>query len=177
MGSDHEAPQGASSSPVTASVDDMQTEEPPLPLPMGNHRVLLDSGATFHATGDRNTLSDYSGRATTAAFRRRDGKDLPVAGIGTVVACDNMFSLHGVLYVPELGPGVTLVSVRQLAVSGLLVMFCGAFCYVRDAENGGSIIGKGRQHDNDGFYHLEFLRVPDHKMGAAEEERVDGTAE
>jgi hypothetical protein len=96
------------------------------------------------------------------------------AGVGTVELHDKNFRLPGVRYVPQLAPGVTLVSVQQLAASGLLVMFCGAFCYVTDVDNGGSIVGKGRLSEDDGFYHLDFLRVPEYvadvedgKMGRA----------
>jgi hypothetical protein len=41
-------------------------------------------------------------------------------------------------------------------------------------DNGGSIVGKGRLSEDDGFYHLDFLRVPEYvadvedgKMGRA----------
>ncbi|KAK3120708.1 hypothetical protein QOZ80_9AG0692470 [Eleusine coracana subsp. coracana] len=129
-----------------------------------DHRFILDSGASVHATGDHRILDVLDHPAhVTAYFRRRDGKDLPVAGTGSIIIASSDdagggFRLTGVQYVPELGPGVTLVSVPQLAASGLVVTFYGRVCYVADANRG--VVEKGRLHEDDGFYHLEFLRVP-----------------
>jgi hypothetical protein len=150
-----------------------------------DHRFILDSGATLHATGNLHLFSalelasydDHSARApASTVFRRRDGKVLPVAGTGTVAVFARNFSFAGVRYVPDLGRDVTLVSVQQLAASGLLVMFCGDFCCIRDVGNGGAVIGEGRLHDKDGFYHLEFLMVPELPLGYEDQDCLDGMA-
>lgn len=168
--SDHEAPHSGTS-PAKVSPDSQQfsSSEP---------TVILDSGVAFHATSNLEIFSpdvdDRGAAGDCAPFHRRDGTVLRVAGVGTVESCDKNFRLPGVRYVPQLGPGVTLVSVQQLAASGFLLMFCGAFCYVTDVDNGGRIVGKGRLSEDNGFYHLDFLRVPecaaaveDGKMGRA----------
>ncbi|KAL6653711.1 hypothetical protein ACP70R_008635 [Stipagrostis hirtigluma subsp. patula] len=123
--------------------------------------VIMDSAATNHVTSDRVLSSmfrigapDGSG---AAVYHAPDGRALPVASAGTI-DCES-FQLSGVLYVPELGTGITMVSVQQLAGRGYLVMFGGGQCYVKDRSSG-SLVGKGRFHDDDGLYHLEFLRIP-----------------
>jgi len=170
--SDHEAPHGATSPPVKVCPDSQEHFSSSSSVPTAHrHCIIVDSGATFHATGDLGVLSldadkQSSARDRGAAgdcaanFHRRDGTVLPVAGVGTVEARDKNVLVPGVRYVPKLDPGLTLVSVQQLSASGFLVLFCGAFCYVTDVDNGGSIVGKGSLSDDDGFYHLDFLRVP-----------------
>lgn len=132
-----------------------------------NPSLILDSGARYHVTGVKTLLSEFTvgtldpdGSATTAFYHARDGRVLPVAGVGTL-ACDN-FHLSNVLFVPGLGTGVTpvagLVSLRQLAERDCLVIFGGGRCYVKD-QSSGKLVGQGRLHEDDGLYHLQFLRI------------------
>lgn len=81
---------------------------------------------------------------------------MTVAGAGTI-SCGN-FHISNVLYVPGLRGGLNLVSVQQLA-EDYLVMFGGGQCSVKDWSSG-KIVGKGRMHEDDGLYHLEFLKIP-----------------
>ncbi|CAO2142776.1 unnamed protein product [Urochloa humidicola] len=121
--------------------------------------VILDSGATVSATGSAACLSDL--RAPTgeeeAAFRTRAGADLPIAAVGTLTT--PRFSIPEVRHVPDLGHGRTLVSVRQLAHRGLSVTFGDESCSVKDPATG-AVVGEGRLQEEDGFYHLQYLRVP-----------------
>ncbi|CAN6226675.1 unnamed protein product [Urochloa humidicola] len=126
---------------------------------------ILDSGAPSHVTGDKHpflstafapAVAPAGSSAAAAAYEARDGRVLTVAGVGTVT-CDN-FHVSNVLYVPGLQTGVILVSVQQLAERDYLVMFGSGRCFVRDRSSG-KIIGKGRLHDDDGLYHLEFLKI------------------
>lgn len=122
--------------------------------------LILDSGASMHATGNLGLLSEFTrapGSSSAAVYHTRDGKDLRIAGVGTI-ACDK-FHLPHVHYVPELGSRFTLASVQLLAGCDYLVMFCGGWCYVKKRNNG-SLVGRGRMHDEDGLYHLEYLRIP-----------------
>ncbi|CAN6226662.1 unnamed protein product [Urochloa humidicola] len=119
--------------------------------------VILDSGATVSATGSAACLSDL--RAPTEqeeeAFPTRAGGNLPVAGVGTLTT--PRFSIPEVRHVPGLGR--TLVSVRQLTRRGLAVTFGAESCSVKDPATG-AVIGEGRLQEEDGFYHLQYLRVP-----------------
>ncbi|TKW02429.1 hypothetical protein SEVIR_8G243700v4 [Setaria viridis] len=121
-------------------------------------KFILDSGASVHAVGNFSLLSSF--RKITAAatsYRARDGRQLVVAGTGTISR--GSFQLSDVLYVPDLRAGVALVSVLQLAERGYLVMFGGGRCHVKD-QSTGNMVGNGRLHSQDGLYHLEFLKIP-----------------
>ncbi|KAL6653710.1 hypothetical protein ACP70R_008634 [Stipagrostis hirtigluma subsp. patula] len=148
--------------PGSAQSDSCGNQNEEAAASMRSHHpvLILDTGATNHVTGDKDlflTFRTGSPEGDTAVYRAPDGWALPVAGAGTI-DCER-FQLSGVLYVPQLETRVTLVSVQQLAGCGYLVMFGGGQCYVKDRSSG-SLVGKGRLHDDDGLYHLEFLRIP-----------------
>ncbi|CAO1940382.1 unnamed protein product [Urochloa humidicola] len=123
-------------------------------LPSG---VILDSGAAASATFTTACLSDL--RLPTgeeeAAFRTRAGTDLQVVGVGTLTTPG--FSIPDVRHV--LGLRRTVVSVRQLTRRGLAVTFGAESCSVKDLATG-AVVGEGRLQEEDGFYHLQYLRVP-----------------
>ncbi|OEL27125.1 hypothetical protein BAE44_0011858 [Dichanthelium oligosanthes] len=126
--------------------------------------VILDSGASCHVAGDGSLFSSpattitQEGSAAAAAYQACDGRRLAVAGVGTI--CFKDFHLPNVLYVPDLRTLVIRVSVQQLAEElDYLVMFGGGQCHVKDRTSG-KIVGKGRLHDDDALYHLEFLKIP-----------------
>lgn len=137
-------------------------------FPEHNHRntnFILDSGANMHATPSSGLFStvhiDDSG--TGLLHHARNGSDLHIAAIGTI-SCGK-FHLPDVRYVPDLGSAgssttTVVVSVQQLAGSGYLIMFGGGCCYVKGRSDG-SLVGRGHMHDDDGLYHLEYLRIPD----------------
>lgn len=127
---------------------------------------ILDSRAACHVASNVSVFSSSSFTAMTttlaassaaATYLAYDGTRLAVAGVGTV-SCDN-FHLTDVLYVPGMRAGLNLVSVQQLAERDYLVMFGGGQCSVRERSTG-KIVGKGRMHDDDGLYHLDFLTIP-----------------
>ncbi|CAO1940377.1 unnamed protein product [Urochloa humidicola] len=118
--------------------------------------VILDSGAATSATGTTACLSDL--RLPTGeeeAFRTRAGTDLFVAGVGTLTTPG--FRIPEVRHV--LGLRRTIISVRQLTRRGLAVMFGSESCSVKDPATG-AVVGEGRLQEEDGFYHLQYLRVP-----------------
>ncbi|RCV39548.1 hypothetical protein SETIT_8G233400v2 [Setaria italica] len=125
----------------------------------GETEFILDSGASVHVVGDSSLLSSFRTitAAAAAAYRARDGRQLVVAGVGTI--SQGTFQLSDVLHVPGLPVGVVLVSVTQLAERGYLVMFGGGRCHVKD-QSTGNMVGNGRLHSQDGLYHLEFLKIP-----------------
>ncbi|CAD6252684.1 unnamed protein product [Miscanthus lutarioriparius] len=129
---------------------------------------ILDSRAACHVASNVSVFSSSSSSSSftavapaassaAATYLAHDGTQLTVAGVGTV-SCDN-FHLTDVLYVPGMRTGVNLVSVQQLAERDYLVMFGGDQCSVRERSSG-KIVGKGRMHDDDGLYHLDFLTIP-----------------
>lgn len=133
------------------------------PLPYYRHVFILDSRASRHVAGDKSLFSSPVRTITpsdsiAAAYRARDGRQLAVAGVGTI-SHHRGFQLQDVLYVPDIRTGVVLVSVPQLAERGYLVMLGGGQCHVKD-QSSGKMVGKGRLHDQDGLYHLEFLNIP-----------------
>ncbi|CAN6363708.1 unnamed protein product [Urochloa humidicola] len=124
-------------------------------------RFILDSGASHHVAGDISLLSSVRTtipptRSAAATYRARDGRHLPITGVGTVSR--GSFQLHDVLLAPDLCSRVVIVSVTQLAEHGNLVMFGGGQCYVKD-QSSGKLVGKGRWHGDDGLYHLEYLDI------------------
>lgn len=132
-------------------------------LPNYQHVFILDSGASRHVAGDKSLFSSpvrtiALSDSIAAAYRTRDGRHLAVAGVGTISHQSN-FQLPDVLYVPDIRTGVVLVSVPQLAERGYLVMLGAGQCHVKD-QSSGKMVGKGRLHDQDGLYHLEFLNIP-----------------
>jgi hypothetical protein len=129
--------------------------------PLAEPRLILDSGATNHAVGDISLLSSFrvvtpSGIAS-AYIRIRDGRQLPVAGVGTI--CRDGFHLPDVLYVPGFCAGVILVSVSKLSERGYIIMFGRGQCHVQD-QSSGDVVGKGQLRGEDGLYHLEYLKIP-----------------
>ncbi|KAF0896442.1 hypothetical protein E2562_024311 [Oryza meyeriana var. granulata] len=100
-------------------------------------------------TGNFDLLSSFD-RAQDLVYGARNGTQLHIR-------------ILNVRYAPELGSeSPTIVSVQQLASNGHLVMFCGGWCYVKAGHSDGSLVGKGRMHDDDGLYHhLEYLHIPD----------------
>ncbi|PUZ45809.1 hypothetical protein GQ55_8G254400 [Panicum hallii var. hallii] len=129
--------------------------------PLAEPRPILDSGATNHAVGDISLLSSFrvvtpSGIAS-AYIRIRDGRQLPVAGVGTI--CRDGFHLPDVLYVPGFCAGVILVSVSKLSERGYIIMFGRGQCHVQD-QSSGDVVGKGQLRGEDGLYHLEYLKIP-----------------
>ncbi|CAN6363692.1 unnamed protein product [Urochloa humidicola] len=147
---------GEQASPAPAAAD-------PVPAPGGGSMeetilsgVILDSGAAASATGTADHLSGL--RAPTGeeeAFRTRAGADLAVAAVGTLTT--PRFSIPEVRHV--LGLGRTVVSVRQLTRRGLAVTFGAESCSVKVPATG-DVVGEGRLQEEDGFYHLQYLRVP-----------------
>ncbi|CAN6373539.1 unnamed protein product [Urochloa humidicola] len=126
-------------------------DAPPQPV------FIMDSGATCHVTGDCSLFSSpvTPADSPTATYQARDGRQLVVFGVGTISSGN--FHIPDVQYVPDLR--ATLVSVSQLAELGYGIMFGGGQCHVRD-QSKGKMVGKGRWNDDDGLYHLEFLKIP-----------------
>uniref|UniRef100_A0A0A9DP55 Retrovirus-related Pol polyprotein from transposon TNT 1-94-like beta-barrel domain-containing protein n=1 Tax=Arundo donax TaxID=35708 RepID=A0A0A9DP55_ARUDO len=117
---------------------------------------ILDSGAAVHATGSADLLSDRRVPGE-GAFRTRAGKDLDVVAVGSVNT--PQYAVPEVCHVPGLGQGCTLISVRQLARRGLSVTFGGESCDIRERSTG-AVLGEGRLREEDGFYFLDYLRIP-----------------
>uniref|UniRef100_A0A0A8Z7K0 Uncharacterized protein n=1 Tax=Arundo donax TaxID=35708 RepID=A0A0A8Z7K0_ARUDO len=119
---------------------------------------ILDSGAAVHATGNAELLSESRPPgAGGASFRTRVGKDLAVAAVVSIST--PRFAVPDVHLVPGLRYRRTVVSVRQLARRGLAVTF-GSDCCIIKAQSTGAVVGEGRLRDEDGFYYLDYLRVP-----------------
>jgi len=115
---------------------------------------ILDSGASFHATGDLTLFSSLEDTTTDMSLCTANGSMLDIIGQGTVQH-DNI-ALHGVLLVPELD--VNIVSVSKLVELDYTVEFTGTGCFIRDASTG-DLVGKGRHLDN-GLFELDFLNGP-----------------
>ncbi|XP_062205040.1 uncharacterized protein LOC133907057 [Phragmites australis] len=127
----------------------------------GGSKFILDSGSTVHATGDASMLKETRTPrcGDAASITRRDGKEMRVVAVGSVSTPE--FAVPDVHHVPELGPGVTLVSVSQLALYGFAAMFYAAGCLVVDRT--GAVVGEGRMQggeEEEGLYRLAFLRIP-----------------
>ncbi|KAG2559277.1 hypothetical protein PVAP13_8NG312731 [Panicum virgatum] len=130
--------------------------------PLPEFAFIVDSGASMHVVGDISILtsvrmvtppSGIDGRKV----RMRDGRQLPIAGVGTIDR--DAFHLSDVLYVPGFDAGVILVSVSKLGDRGYTVMLGRGQCLVQDPSSG-DVVGKGQLHDEDGLYHLEYLKIP-----------------
>ncbi|OEL32488.1 hypothetical protein BAE44_0006496 [Dichanthelium oligosanthes] len=148
-------PRGDHASPATpADPRQANHEGSKETLPSG---VILDSGAAGNATGTADWLSDLRAPPGGETFRTRVGTDLPVAAVGTLTT--PRFAVPDIRHVPGLGHGRTLVSVRQLARRGLTVSFGAESCSIKDPSTG-AVVGEGRLREDDGFYHLQYLRVP-----------------
>ncbi|XP_066308156.1 uncharacterized protein [Miscanthus floridulus] len=125
--------------------------------------VILDSGAAMHATGCAELLSRPTTRPApegSGSFRTRGGEVLDAVAVGSVAT--PRFFVHQVYQVPGLGRGeraVVIVSVRQLTRLGLAVTFGCEACDVRNRGTG-ALVGEGRLREEDGFYYLDYLRVP-----------------
>jgi hypothetical protein len=144
----------------------MQMQHPSTkPPPPGNDRgsrggFILDSGAAVHATGCAGLICDPRPPGDGGSrFRTRLGEDRAVASVGSIDT--PRFAVPDVHLVPGLlGHGsASLISVRQLARRGLAVTFGGNFCSVKERSTG-AVVGEGRLHEDDGFYYLDYLRVP-----------------
>ncbi|CAN6373531.1 unnamed protein product [Urochloa humidicola] len=142
-----------------------ETSQQDSPSPDGRSVVpcfILDSGAACHVAGDKSFFSSPLRLATAtpagsaATYQARDGRQLAVAGFGTIDW--GSFHLSDVLYVPDLPAGVMLVSVPKLTQHGYLVGFGAGQCYVQE-QGSGKIVGKGRLLEEDALYHLEFLKI------------------
>lgn len=111
-----------------------------------------------HATSSVELLSETRAPEDGgASFRSRFGRDLPVVAVGSINT--PRFAIPDVRLVPELGTGSTLISVRQLARRGLAVTFCSDSCHIKERSTG-AVVGEGRLREQDGFYHLDFLSIP-----------------
>lgn len=130
--------------PAERDADSIQSDRRDLRDPT----LILDSGASCHATSDKSLLSNLTAAAP---------EDLPVAEVGTVAS--EKFQLPGVLHAPSLAPGTVRVSVQLLAAWGYLVLFGGGGCLVME-RSGGKLVGQGRLQEDDGLYRLEFLKIP-----------------
>lgn len=160
-----ESDYGRSSSPISCKSPETDTavagaEEEEEEEEIKPNVFILDSGATVHATSDRGLLhgSRDLGPGDAPSLTRRDGEILWAILVG-LVQLGTSFYLAEVHYFPGLPPASTLVSVHQLTRRGFSVMFCGADCFVRDRSTG-AVVGKGQLQDEDGFYHLDYLRIP-----------------
>ena len=122
-------------------------------------RFILDSGASNHVISDISVLKSVRMFITPSAYRvrTRDGRQLQVAGVGTIHL--DSFHISDVLYVPGFRAGVILVSVSKLGERGYVVAFGRGQCHVQD-QSTGDVVGKGQLHNQDGLYHLEYLKIP-----------------
>jgi hypothetical protein len=128
--------------------------------PADGASFIIDSGAAVHATGCAGLLSGTRPAADgTRWFRTRVGKDLAVTYVGSIDT--PRFAVPDVHLVPGLGHDgpAALISVRQLARRGLAVTFGGDYCSVKERSTG-AVVGEGRLREDDGFYYLDYLRVP-----------------
>ncbi|KAM0827124.1 hypothetical protein ACQ4PT_068398 [Festuca glaucescens] len=124
--------------------------------PAGDPPVIIDSGATVHATGNRALLSWFrnipAGRGHV--IRVANGDPVPIRGIGAVVIPDRV-TLNHVLFVPGLTKNI--VSVSRLLELGYRVIFTGQGFSVTDAGTG-ELVGQGRLVE--GLFVIDFLQVP-----------------
>ncbi|CAL4982670.1 unnamed protein product [Urochloa decumbens] len=144
---EHANPPPPAAAPMPAAHDGSKEARP--------SGVILDSGAAASATGSADCLSDLKAAPGGEAFRTRAGTHLPVAAVGTLTTAS--FRIADVRHVP--GLRCTVVSVRQLTRQGLAVTFGAESCSVKDPATG-AVVGEGRLQEEDGFYHLQYLRVP-----------------
>ncbi|CAM0145548.1 unnamed protein product [Urochloa decumbens] len=144
---EHANPPPPAAAPMPAAHDGSKEARP--------SGVILDSGAAASATGSADHLSDLKAAPGGEAFRTRAGTHLPVAAVGTLATAS--FRIADVRHVPGLRR--TVVSVRQLTRQGLAVNFGAESCSVKDPTTG-TVVGEGRLQEEDGFYHLQYLRVP-----------------
>ncbi|XP_021316960.1 uncharacterized protein LOC110435590 [Sorghum bicolor] len=127
--------------------------------------VILDSGAAMHVTGCGELLSGPTTRPApqgSRSFRTRGGEVMDAVAVGSVAT--RRFLVHQVYQVPGLPLGrgqraVVVLSVRQLTRLGLAVTFGCEACDVRDRGTG-ALVGEGHLREEDGFYYLDYLRVP-----------------
>ncbi|XP_066350137.1 uncharacterized protein [Miscanthus floridulus] len=119
---------------------------------------VLDSGAAVHATARADLLSDPKPPDEGTIVRTRVGGILPVLAVGCVRR--PRFMVPQVHHARQLKNGCTaVISVRQLARQGLVITFGSDSCSVKE-QSTGALVGEGRLREEDGFYHLGYLRVP-----------------
>jgi hypothetical protein len=150
---------GAGFDPAARQAETLATDADLGDSKRGNPVLILDSVASCHAAADRWCLSDFDAASPgdgAAVHRTRDGRELPIAGSGSVARGN--FQVPGVRYVPGLLAGTILISVPQLAAWGYIVMFGGGKCVVMD-RSGGKPVGQGFLQEDDGFYRLQFLKI------------------
>lgn len=81
---------------------------------MGSDEWILDTGASFHFTTDRDLLHGLQLVASPVKFvRGPDGKIFPVRGSGSVQT--EKFNIPDVLYIDNMVRGVNIISVSKLS--------------------------------------------------------------
>ncbi len=117
---------------------------------------ILDSGASFHMTHDRSSLSSICSPLVPTTVHTADGTPLAVVGRGTLST--SSFSVPAVSYVPKLA--MQLMSAGQLTDHGCRVILDSDSCCVQDRRTG-LLVGTGpRRRDSRRLWELDWLRLP-----------------
>ena len=87
---------------------------------------ILDSGASFHMTPDRTSLSSISPSSLPITIQTADGSSLSVAGQGTLLSPS--FHVPAISYVPKLT--MQLISAGQLSDHGCRVILDSESCCI-----------------------------------------------
>jgi hypothetical protein len=122
---------------------------------LGTLPCILDSGASFHMTPDRTSLSSISPSSLPITVQTADGSSLSVAGQGTLLSPS--FHVPAVSYVPKLT--MQLISAGQLTDHGCRVILDSDSCCIQDRT--GLLVGTGpRRRDSQLLWELDWLRLP-----------------
>lgn len=121
--------------------------------PVFSTKFILDSGATTHATGNRDLFPWLFPVQEGGEIVAANGHGLAVRGFGPVVM--ENFRVNGVLYVPGLSCNV--ISLSKLIELDYGVAFSRAGCLIKDLRTG-EIVGNASLVR--GLYHFDRLEIP-----------------
>jgi len=92
---------------------------------------IIDSGASQHLCGNRNTFSTYTNISKVQEITIADGTKIKANGVGTIeiVSQESSITLKNVWHVPDIGGN--LLSVSRMVDPGYTVEFGQSSCNVR----------------------------------------------
>lgn len=120
-----------------------------------SHDWLIDSGASVHVTGNRDTLSKVVPYASSSNVITASGARIPVAGKGDTKIGGNKV-VKKVLYVP--GMTRNLLSVGQLTDEGYDIYFNSRHGYILDREDPTKVFLRATRDTNSSLYKLDTQR-------------------
>lgn len=113
-----------------AATSSFHSVDAKLGIPLEQHNMILDSGASHHYCPNKSKFKNFS--PITDNVKLADGRKLPTLGVGDVEVTlpnsnkKNMVLLKECVYAPEMV--FTLISIRYITSTGASVTFKGNLC-------------------------------------------------